>query len=112
MNINTSTHPVIKLKAFAYNHTSEVRTNGTRHKVSLIDISPEGARLKYNRGGGELGLRTGDKLFLDSLIRFNGSTGGENPGIVTWAFDDEFYVTFDDKLGLSVRDLQNGLRNN
>jgi len=98
----------IVLKAFAFNHHGEILAKGARLQVSLIDISPGGARLRMldsKTPPPEVGETFACNIKLEGL----GVESGAIPCRTSWREGSEFGVAFLHELATTVSDLQKKL---
>lgn len=98
----------VVLKAYAYNHSGEIIAKGERLRVSLIDITPGGARLRMqdaNTRVPEVGETFACNIRLDEL----GVESGEIPCKTSWCDGLEFGVAFLKTLKTTVTELQKKL---
>lgn len=98
----------IILKAYAYNHHGEIITKGERLRVSLIDITPGGARLKM-LDASMSPPSSGETFACNIMLEDLGLESGEIPCRTTWREGQEFGVEFIQTLKTTITDLQQKL---
>lgn len=98
----------IVLKAYAYNHQGEIISKGSRLRVSLIDITPGGARLKMTTPA-ESPPAVGETFACNIRLADLGVESGEIPCRTVWRDGDEFGVAFVKTLDTTVTELQKKL---
>lgn len=95
----------ITFKAFGFGHEAEITRDTLKARVTLIDITPEGARLNWIDAR-ENPLEPGDHFALNILIEQLGLETGKIPCEVRWRHVKELGVRFISPLEMSVGELQ------
>ncbi len=99
----------IILKAYGFNHFGEIVQNGERLRVSLIDITPGGARLRLLSTDAHQAPHPGDIFACNIQLPGQNLESGDIPCRTVWSDGDEFGVAFIKTLNTTVTDLQHSL---
>jgi hypothetical protein len=100
-------HPRISLKAYGFHHYCAVLFSGSKRSALLIDITPAGARLRFEEAS--MPLHSGQEVeLLLQLQPLAGITPPDQPveSQVRWTEGREWGVQFQRELDCTVSDLQ------
>lgn len=100
-------HPRISLKAYGFHHYCAVLFSGSKRSALLIDITPAGARLRFEEAS--MPLHSGQIVeLLLQLQPLAGITPPDRPvaSQVRWTDEQEWGVQFQQELDCTVSDLQ------
>lgn len=98
----------ITLKAYAFETYGEIDTANSNLRVSLIDITPTGARLKLLTAEPHTPL-VGDTFLLNIELPLTGVESGSIPCRAAWVEKNEIGVAFVQGLQSTVRELQDSI---
>jgi len=98
--------PRIRFKAYGFNYRDELFFGGQKHDVSLVDISPGGARLGSLAGKTFCSARVNDELSMRFHMDSRAILPESIACVVRWRDGDEIGVQFLSQLDVSVGELQ------